>query len=82
MDALEASAASARLTRREHTDEEIVGIGLVLLAHVHDGDVRAFAEYLARDGGMPFEEAQEVAGTLGCILEERRKTAANPGHPV
>ena len=31
---------------------------------------------------MPFEEAEEVAGTFGRILEERRASAANPGHPV
>ena len=31
---------------------------------------------------MPVREAEELAGTIAHLLEERRKTAPNPEYPV
>lgn len=81
LEVLEAREASLP-ERREYTDEEIVEIALILLAYVHEGDVEAFAEYLAQDPDMPFEKAEEIAGGLGRILEERRAVAPDPRYPV
>jgi hypothetical protein len=50
--------------RPEYTDEEIVEIGLVLLAHVYEGDTERYArEHLVRDHGLPLQKAEEIAGT-------------------
>jgi hypothetical protein len=81
LEVLEAEEARP-LERPQYTDEEIVEIGLILLAYVHEGDVEAFAEYLLQDLDMPFEMAKEIAGGLGRILEERRAVAPDPRHPV
>jgi hypothetical protein len=81
LDALETREASLP-ERREYTHEEIVEIGLILLAYIYEGDVGAYAQYLVKEGGMPVREAEELAGTIAHLLEERRKTAVNPGHPV
>jgi hypothetical protein len=66
--------------RSEHTDAEILDVALILLAYVHRGDVESFAGYLIQDHGLPFEEAEGIAGELGLLLEDRRASA--PGHPV
>jgi hypothetical protein len=81
LDELEVEEANLR-ERRVYTDEEIVEIALIQLAYVFGGSEQAYAEYLVKDDGLPSQEANEMAGTLGRILEERRKTAVNPGHPV
>jgi hypothetical protein len=81
LEVLEAREASLP-EHREYTDEEIVEIALIQLAYVFGGSEQAYAEYLVKDDGLPYQEANEMAGTLGRILEERRKTAVNPGHPV
>jgi hypothetical protein len=81
LDELEAEEASLP-ERREYTDEEIVEIGLILLAYIYEGDVGAYAQYLVKEGGMPVREAEEFAGTIAHLLEERRKTAENPEYPV
>jgi hypothetical protein len=81
LEVLEAREASLP-ERRKYTNEEIVEIGLILLAYVCEGSTKKFAEFLVKNLGAPFEEAQEIAGMLGRILEERRKTAPNPEYPV
>jgi hypothetical protein len=68
--------------RRKHTNEEIVEIGLILLAYVCEGSTETFAEYLVKNLSTPFEKAQEIAGMLGHILEERRAVALHPRYPV
>jgi hypothetical protein len=81
MDELEAS--KARLPeRREYTDKEIVEIYLGLLCYICEGSTQKFAEFLVKNLGAPFEEAEEIAGKFGRILEERRAVAPNPRHPV
>jgi len=67
---------------RERTNEEVVEVGLNLLAYICEGDTEKFAEYLVKNSGTPFEEAQEIAGMFGRILEERRAVALNPRCPV
>jgi hypothetical protein len=67
---------------RGRTYEEVVEVGLILLAYVCEGDTEKFAEYLVKNNGTPFEEAQEIAGMFGRILEERRAVALNPRWPV
>jgi hypothetical protein len=81
LEVLEAREASLP-ERPEYTDEEIVEIGLILLAYVYQGDTERYAEYLVKEGGMPVREAEEFAGTIAHLLEERRKTAENPEYPV
>jgi hypothetical protein len=81
-DVLEAREARSP-ERREYTDEEIVEIGLGLLAYVYGGDTERYArEHLAFDGRLPLREALREAATLGRILEVRRETAPNPEYPV
>ena len=77
LDSLEAVGGS-RLERRERTNAEVVEIALILLAHVHEGDVEAFAKFLAQDPDLPFEKAEEIARGLGRILEMRRAGARTP----
>jgi hypothetical protein len=67
---------------REYTDEEIVEVGLILLAYVCEGNSEKFAEFLVKNLGTPFEKAQEIAGMFGRMLEERRAVALNPRCPV
>jgi hypothetical protein len=81
LEVLEAREASL-LERPEYTDEEIVEIGLILLAYIYEGDTERYAEFLALELGMPADEAEEVAPIFGRALEERRKTAENPEYPV
>jgi hypothetical protein len=66
----------------EYTDEEIVEIGLILLAYVCEDDTEKVAGYLAKDSGTSFEETQEIAVMCGRILEERRAVALNPRCPL
>lgn len=61
----------AREVHRDYDDEELLEILLILLRHAHDGDTQAFADYLVQDGGLPFEDADTLAGDIGRILEER-----------
>jgi hypothetical protein len=81
LDALEAREASLP-DRREFTDEEIVEIGLILLAYICEGSTEKFGEYLVKNSGTPFEEAEEIAGMFARILEERRAVALDPRYPV
>lgn len=80
LDSLEAQ--KSQVARREYTNAEIVEIALTQLAYVYEGDVEAFAEHLIQDHGLPFEEAEEIAGDLGRTLEDRRASAPNPQYPV
>jgi hypothetical protein len=81
LEVLEAREASLP-ERREYTDEEIIKIGLCLLAYVCEGSTKKFAEFLVKNLGAPFEEAEEIAGRFGRILEERRTVALDPRFPV
>lgn len=81
LEVLEAREASLP-ERREYTNEEIVEIGLILLAYVCEGNTEKFAKFLVKNSGTPFEEAQEIAGMFGRILEERRAVAPDPRYPV
>jgi hypothetical protein len=80
LNALEAEEAHLP-ERPEYTDEEIIAISMIQLCYVYRSDVVAYAEYLEGEG-MPPEEAEELAGTIAHLLEERRKTAENPEYPV
>ena len=72
-------AGEARLPERpEFADEEIIDIGLILLAYVYEGDTERYAERLVKDHGMPSEKAEGIAVVLAHLLEERRKMAENP----
>jgi hypothetical protein len=81
MDKLEASEARSP-DRPHYSDEQILEIAMITLCYIHRGDVGAYAQYLATEGGMPVREAEELAGTIARLLEERRKTAENPEYPV
>jgi hypothetical protein len=82
LDALEAEEARLPEHRR-YTHEEIVEIALGMLAYIYEGDTERYArEYLVKDNGVPIEKAEEMAGFLGHILEERRAVAPNPQYPV
>lgn len=80
LDAIEAQ--KARVERREHTDDEIVDIVLVLMAYVPGWDVEGITEKLVQDLGVPFEDAERIAADLHQLLEERREDADNPDYPV
>ena len=67
---------------REMTNEQIVEVGLNLLAYICEGSTEKYAEFLVRNSGMPFEKAEEIAGMCERILEERRSVALDPNYPV
>jgi hypothetical protein len=81
MDALEAREATFP-EHREMSEEEKIEVGLIMLAYVHEGDERAFAEHLKEDFGASLEEAAKFASWVGSILEERSAVAEDPRHPV
>lgn len=68
--------------RWEMTEGELIETGLILLAYGYDGDAEAFAENLVQDHGLPFQQAEGLAGKIGRILEERRAVASDPRYPV
>ena len=81
LEVLEAREASLP-ERREYKNEELVEIGLYLLAYICEGSTKRFAEFLVKNLGTPFEGAEEIAGMFGRILEERRAVALDPRFPV
>ena len=81
LEVLESEEARS-LERPQYTDEEIVEIGLILLAYVCEGSTEKYAEFLVKNTGTSFEEAEEIALTFGRILEERRAAALDPRFPV
>ena len=81
LEVLEAEEAHS-LERPQYTDEEIVEIGLILLAYVCEGRTEQYAEFLAKNCDTSFEKADEIAGKLGRILEERRGVALDQRYPV
>jgi hypothetical protein len=75
-------SAWAKPMRVEMSNEEVVEVGLILLAYVFEGDTEAFAQMLVERNGVCMEDARETAGILGALLEMRRASAPDPARPV
>jgi hypothetical protein len=58
------------LKSRRFTDAEIVEICLIRLRYFHSGDIGSYAEQIAEESDVPYEEALETATTLAALLEE------------
>ena len=68
--------------RREHTNEEIVEITLILFTYVYGGDEEAYIQGLVKNHGFDSENATEVAATVGRLFKKRQMIAPDPTHPV
>ena len=82
LDILEAEQARSSPEPWRFSDQEIVEITMMQLCYIFHNDVGAYAEYLAQECGLPFEDAEERAAVTARFLEERRRKAPNPEYPL
>jgi hypothetical protein len=61
---------TSALKSRRFTDAQIVEICLIGLRYFYSGNVGSYAEQIAEESGVPYEEALETATMLAGLLEE------------